>query len=66
MTTKLEKKVERETAIIEKMVPLIVSLYPNNTMGFRLKHKHEEIVVDLETIYRYAKNLAIAGKARVV
>ena len=65
MTTKLEKKVERETAIIEKMVPLIVALYPNNTMGFRLKHKHEEIIVDLETIYRYAKNLAIAGKARV-
>lgn len=66
MTTKLEKKVERETAVIEKMVPLIVSLYPNCTMGFRLKHKHEEIIVDLETIYRYAKNLAIAGKARVV
>ena len=65
MTTKLEKKVERETAVVEKMVPLIVSLYPNNTMGFRLKHKHEEIVVDLETIYRYAKNLAIVGKARV-
>lgn len=66
MATKLEKKVERETAIIEKMVPLIVTLYPNCTVGFKLKYKHEEIVVDLETMYRYAKNLAIAGKARVV
>jgi hypothetical protein len=66
MATKLEKPVTRETAVIEKMVPLIVTLKPNNTMGFKLKYKQEEIVVDIETLYRYAKHLAITGKARVV
>jgi hypothetical protein len=66
MATKLEKPVSRETAVIEKMVPLIVTLKPNNTMGFKLKFKQEEIVVDIETLYRYAKHLAITGKAIIV
>jgi hypothetical protein len=65
MATKLEKPVTRETLVIEKMVPLIVTLRPNQTMGFKLKYKQEEIVVDIETLYRYAKSQAIIGKARI-
>jgi hypothetical protein len=66
MATKLEKPVTRETTVIEKMVPLIVTLRPNQTMGFKLKFKQEEIIVDIETLYRFAKGQAISGKARVV
>jgi len=66
MATKLEKPVTRETMVIEKMVPLIVTLRPNQTMGFKLKFKQEEIIVDIETLYRFAKGQAISGKARVV
>lgn len=66
MTTKLEKPVSRETMVIEKMVPLIVTLRPNQTMGFKLKFKQEEIVVDIETLYRFAKQQAITGNARVI
>jgi len=66
MATKLEKPVTRETAVIEKMVPLIVTLRPNQTMGFKLKFKQEEIIVDIETLYRFAKQQAITGNARVV
>jgi hypothetical protein len=65
MATKLEKAVTRETAVIEKMVPLIVTLRPNQTMGFKLKFKQEEIIVDIETLYRFAKGQAIIGKARI-
>jgi hypothetical protein len=66
MATKLEKPVTRETTVIEKMVPLIVTLRPNQTMGFKLKFKQEEIIVDIETLYRFAKQQAIIGNARVV
>lgn len=66
MATKLEKPVTRETTVIEKMVPLIVTLRPNQTMGFKLKFKQEEIIVDIETLYRFAKSQALHGKARVV
>jgi len=66
MATKLEKPVTRETAVIEKMVPLIVTLRPNQTMGFKLKFKQEEIIVDIETLYRFAKQQAITGNARVI
>ena len=66
MATKLEKVVSRETTVIEKMVPLIVTLRPNQTMGFKLKYKQEEIIVDIETLYRFAKKQAITGNARVV
>lgn len=65
MATKLEKSVSRETTVIEKMVPLIVTLRPNQTMGFKLKFKQEEIIVDIETLYRFAKAQAIRGKARI-
>lgn len=65
MATKLEKAVTRETSVIEKMVPLIVTLRPNQTMGFKLKFKQEEIIVDIETLYRFAKGQAIIGKARI-
>ena len=66
MATKLEKAVSRETTVIEKMVPLIVTLRSNQTMGFKLKYKQEEIIVDIETLYRFAKQQALTGKARVV
>ena len=66
MATRLEKPVTRETLVIEKMVPLIVTLRPNQTMGFKLKFKQEEIIVDIETLYRFAKQRAITGNARVV
>ena len=66
MATKLEKPVSRETTVIEKMVPLIVTLRANQTMGFKLKYKQEEIIVDIETLYRFAKQQALTGKARVV
>ena len=66
MATKLEKPVTRETAVIEKMVPLIVTLRPNQTMGFKLKFKQEEIIIDLETLYRFAKRQAITGNARIL
>ena len=66
MATKLEKPVTRETTVIEKMVPLIVTLRPNQTMGFKLKFKQEEIIVDIETLYRFAKQQAITGNSRVV
>jgi hypothetical protein len=65
MATKLEKAVSRETSVIEKMVPLIVTLRPNQTMGFKLKYKQEEIIVDIEALYRFAKGQAITGKARI-
>jgi len=48
------------------MVPIIVTLRPNQTMGFKLKFKQEEIIVDIETLYRFAKQQAITGNARVV
>jgi hypothetical protein len=66
MATKLEKPVTRETTVIEKMVPLIVTLRANQTMGFKLKFKQEEIIVDIETLYRFAKQQAITGNARVI
>jgi hypothetical protein len=66
MATKLEKAVVRETSVIEKMVPLIVTMRPNQTIGFKLKFKQEEIVVDIETLYRFAKQQAITGNARVI
>ena len=66
MATRLEKPVTRETMVIEKMVPLIVTLRPNQTMGFKLKFKQEEIIMDIETLYRFAKGQAISGKARVI
>lgn len=66
MATRLEKPVTRETMVIEKMVPLIITLRPNQTMGFKLKFKQEEILIDIETLYRFAKQQAITGKARVV
>jgi hypothetical protein len=66
MATRLEKVVSRETTVIEKMVPLIVTLRPNQTMGFKLKFKQEEIILDIETLYRFAKSQALTGKARVV
>ena len=66
MATRLEKPVSRETTVIEKMVPLIVTLRANQTMGFKLKYKQEEIIVDIETLYRFAKQQALTGKARVV
>ena len=66
MATKLEKPVTRETTVIEKMVPLIVTLRANQTMGFMLKFKQEEIIVDIETLYRFAKQQAITGNARVI
>lgn len=66
MATKLEKPVTRETTVIEKMVPLIVTLRANQTMGFKLKFKQEEIIVDIETLYRFAKHQAITGNARVI
>ena len=66
MATRLEKPVTRETLVIEKMVPLIVTLRPNQTMGFKLKFKQAEIIVDIETLYRFAKQRAITGNARVV
>ena len=66
MATRLEKPVSRETTVIEKMVPIIVTLRSNQTMGFKLKYKQEEIVIDIETLYRFAKLQAITGKARIV
>jgi len=66
MATKLEKPVTRETSVIEKMVPIIVTLRPNQTMGFKLKFKQEEIIIDIETLYRFAKQQAITGNARVI
>lgn len=65
MATRLEKTVTRETTVIEKMVPLIVTLRSNQTMGFKLKYKQEEIILDIETLYRFAKLQAITGKARI-
>lgn len=66
MATKLEKAVSRETTVIEKMVPLIVTLRPNQTMGFKLKFKQEEIIVDIDVLYKFAKQQALTGKARVI
>jgi hypothetical protein len=65
MATKLDKALVRETTVIEKMVPLIVTLRPNQTIGFKLKFKQEEIIMDIETLYRFAKSQAIIGKARI-
>ena len=65
MATKLDKPLVRVTTVIEKMVPLIITLRPNQTMGFKLKFKQEEIIVDIETLYRFAKSQAITGKARI-
>ena len=65
MATKLDKALVRETTVIEKMVPLIVTLRPNQTIGFKLKFKQEEIIMDIETLYRFAKSQVIIGKARI-
>lgn len=51
--TDLTRRVARRTDVGERR-PVVVTLYPNATIGFREKGRRTEFVLPLATVYRYA------------
>jgi len=50
--TRLVKRVQRTTErIASARTEVVVTLYPEGTIGFRLKHQRHEVITSLEACY---------------
>lgn len=68
MTTQLTKKVSRKSGVAQfsrgKLRRVIVTLYPNDVIGFRLEKTSKEELLPLGAAYVYAARLRVANEKR--
>lgn len=69
MATKLDKPLTRETSLIHKMRPVLITLHPrscqtslaDDALEFRLKGTRQSLRIRIEDVFRFAQNRAISG-----
>lgn len=68
MTTPLNKPVKRKAGQGQfsrgKLRRIIVTLYPNDTIGFRLEKTRQEELLPIGAAYVYASRLRVAAEKR--